>query len=34
MERNLKRALPNGRGFVPPGFDERDDLKMLSAAEC
>ena len=34
MQRNLKRALPNARGFVRPGFDEPDDVKMLSAAEC
>jgi hypothetical protein len=34
MQRNLNRALPNARAFVRPGFDEPDDVKMLSAAEC
>ena len=34
MRRNLNRALPNARGFVRPGFDEPDEVKMLDAAEC
>ena len=34
MQRNLDRALPRARGFVRPGFDEPDEVKMLDAAEC
>jgi len=34
MQRNINRALPNTRGFVRPGFDEPDEVKMLNAAEC
>jgi hypothetical protein len=34
MQRNLERAVPNARGFVRPGFDEPDEVKMLDAAEC
>ena len=34
MQRNLNRALPHARGFIRPGFDEPDDVKMLEAAEC
>ena len=34
MQRNLHRAVPAARGFVRPGFDEPDAVKMLDAAEC
>ena len=34
MQRNLNRAVPHARGFIRPGFDEPDDVKMLEAAEC
>jgi len=34
MQRNINRALPNARGFIRPGFDEPDEVKMLNAAEC
>jgi hypothetical protein len=34
MQRNINRALPNARGFIRPGFDEPDDVKMLDATEC
>lgn len=34
MQRNLDRALPAARGFVRPGFDEPDAVRMLEAAEC
>lgn len=34
MQRNLGRAVPNARGFVRPGFDEPEEVKMLEARQC
>ena len=34
MQRNIDRALPCARGFIRPGFDEPDEVKMLNASKC
>lgn len=34
MQRNINCALPDARGFLRPGFDEPEEVKMLDAAEC